>query len=447
MSEQKTAEKARKQQAATGGSIKHSILKGIYLSGLKLRPLLKKVTPESVKKIFRYLEARVIRSSYPKEISNHTSNLTNSGLSSGINLIGYARAEMGIGESCRIAANALQTTGIPFGVINFAAGNPARMNDLSWKHKEMTEPLYKTNIFHINAEQMPLVYLHMGADLFRGKFNIGVWHWELPDFPDEWCDSFKFVQEVWVPSTFVQESISTKSPVPVVRIPHAIEVKYPQDIQREFFRLPANCFLFLSMYDIHSVQERKNPQAVVHAFRNAFGQNDPYVGLVLKVNNATGNKLEVEQLRETVSQNTNIYLIDDFLSRKEVNAVLNCTDCYISLHRSEGFGLGLAEAMYLGKPVIGTNWSGNTDFMNSANSCPVNYKLKNIDADYGPYKAYQVWANPDIEHAAYFMRKLVSDEHWRQMIAINGQRTIRNDFSPAVVGEIMKRRLNDLGLL
>lgn len=151
------------------------------------------------------------------------------GLNPGINLIGLVRAEIGIGESCRVAAKAIKAAKIPFGVIDFTVGNPARMEDLSWFHKEVSEPEYSTNLFVINADLMKLTYLHFGNGYYKDRYNIGYWAWELPDFPDAWYNSFDLIQEVWVPSTFVLDSVSRKSPVPVVRIPHAIEVSCPQN--------------------------------------------------------------------------------------------------------------------------------------------------------------------------------------------------------------------------
>ncbi len=130
-----------------------------------------------------------------------------------------------------------------------------------------------------------------------------------------------------------------------------------------------------------------------------------------------------------------------------MDALLNLTDSFISLHRSEGFGLGLAEAMYLEKPVIGTNWSGNTDFMRPDNSCLVDYELVKVGADYGPYKAYQVWADPDIDHAVYYMKKLIKEGKWRNDLAARGALTIHKEFSPGNIGRIMKDRLKRLMLV
>ncbi len=359
----------------------------------------------------------------------------------GVNLIGYARAEMGLGESCRIAARSLTAVDIPFGIVNFKGMNMARMSDESWVHKEIKQPIYDVNIFHVNAEQMMEVYAQYGDRIFKDHYNIGYWHWELPQFPDAWQESFQFVNEVWVPSTFVADSIAMNSPVPVVRIPHGIEVKYAITRNRNYYNIPENAFLFLTMYDVKSYQERKNPRAAVEAFKMAFSPEDKTVGLVIKVNNAKYGESELALLNQVIEGYSNIHLILDILDRDDTNALINCTDSYISLHRSEGFGLGLAEAMYLGKPAIGTNWSSNTDFMNNQNSCLVNYRLIQIERDHGPYKAGQYWADPDLEHASSYMKSLVNDTSYYKRVAGSGIDTIKKDFSPLATGKIAMKRL------
>lgn len=175
-----------------------------------------------------------------------------------MNLVGYSRAEMGIGESCRIAAKSLNAVEIPFGIINFTGTNSASMNDNTWVHKEMAEPEYNLNLFHINAEQMIEIYAHYGNSIFKDRYNIGFWHWELPDFPDDWKESFNLVDEIWAPSTFVVDSIAMKSPVPVVKIPHSIEVSITDVRDRTYFNLPEQPFLFLSMYDLKVIRPEKS---------------------------------------------------------------------------------------------------------------------------------------------------------------------------------------------
>lgn len=428
------------------------ITRKIYNASIKMKPLALKLIPASKKMQLKEFKQKLQRAAYPSiEIAsqvNTTITLVKPIIhEKGINLIGYVRSETGVGESCRLAAKAYDKVDIPFGIINYDVGNPARSTDISWKHKESNSAAYNVNIFHVNADQMPVVFANLGEDLFSSRYNIGYWHWELPDFPDEWKSSFNCVNEIWVPSQFIVDCISAKSPVPVVRIPHGIELILPTGTTRSDFRLEKKAFLFLTMYDTYSYQERKNPNAVIEAFMEAFGPLDTTVGLVIKVNHSKNNPEELEILKEKFKGFTNIYIIAETLSRENVNALINCTDCFVSLHRSEGFGLGLAEAMYLGKPVIGTNWSANIDFMNYKNSCVVNYKLIQVGRDLGPYKAYQYWADPDISHAAFYMKKLVSDPEYYQQMANEGQKTIQTNFSPKAVGEKARNRLKNIGLL
>ncbi|WP_282941171.1 glycosyltransferase family 4 protein [Paenibacillus sp. RC67] len=364
----------------------------------------------------------------------------------GVNLIGFIRAETGIGESARLGAKALINTDIPFGILDYKARHDVRTEDTTWSYKEKVRAVYNVNIFHINGDMIKLAAKQFGDQVTRNKYNIGYWHWELPDYPKVYCKGFDVVQEVWVPSTFVLDSVSMKSKVPVVRIPHGIEVGFLPELTRDHFGLPHERFLFCSMYDTQSYQKRKNPLAAIEAFKRAFNK-DESVGMVIKVNNPQSKPSELDVLRQEAAGHNNIFIMDRTMSRGEVNSLLHNVDCFVSLHRSEGFGLGLAEAMYLGKPVIGTNWSGNTDFMHPGNSCAVNYKLVEVGEYWGPYEAYQKWAEPDIDHAVQYMQRLVTQPEWRQMIALNGQHTIRSQYSPYVVGQLVKKRLRHLGLI
>jgi glycosyltransferase involved in cell wall biosynthesis len=200
------------------------------------------------------------------------------------------------------------------------------------------------------------------------------------------------------------------------------------------------------MFDLHSTSARKNPLAVIEAFKKAFPQNSNTVGLVLKINNASHFPNEVNLIKQKIMGFNNIFLIDKVLSRKEVNGLMNVTDSLVSLHRSEGFGLPLAEAMYLGKPVIATNWSGNVDFMNENNSSLVDFTLKNIEENYGPYIKDQQWAEPEIDHAAFLMKQMVDDIDYANRIGLQAKKTILIKYSPKNIGRIYKIRLNQIEL-
>src|SRR5437870_972065 len=174
------------------------------------------------------------------------------------------------------------------------------------------------------------------------------------------------------------------------------------------FGLPENSFLFLTVCDTRSVLERKNPLGAVKAFRTVF-TDDRRASLVIKMNTAHFQQAELDRVREEMSGCENIFLIDSVLTRAQMNALLKASDCVVSLHRAEGFGLVPAEAMSLGKPVIVTAWSGSADYIRPDNCAAIGYELVTLGKDYGPYKANQSWAEPDLDEAAQWMRRLVEE--------------------------------------
>jgi len=357
----------------------------------------------------------------------------------GVNLIAYIKAEMGVGEGARGIARALSSIEIPFCIINYEKGNPSRMGDNTWENFIVNEPKYDINILHINADLTPNIVNSLPKEYFENKYTIGFWAWELPDFPDEWIPSFSYVDEVWVPSTFVKNAIEKKSSVPVYVMPHPIEKVSIPYLNRRYHKLPEESFLFLMMYDIHSIQERKNPKGAIEAFKKAFDATNTGVGLVIKVNNA--NDDELKQLLTEIGDYQNIYIIDKSMTRYEVDSLINSCNSFISLHKSEGFGLVLAESMAMGKAVIATNWSGNIDFMNKDNAVCIDYTLKKLGKDYGPYKAYQHWAEADIEHTVESMKKLTEDNDFAKEIGIKAKKYVAEKLSPTYIGNIMIKRI------
>jgi glycosyltransferase involved in cell wall biosynthesis len=262
----------------------------------------------------------------------------------------------------------------------------------------------------------------------------------LAEIPDAWAGSFALVDEVWVSSRFVLEAVSHKSPVPVVCMPHAIDFVVRPEARRAHFGLPEGRFLFLMMYDTHSYQARKNPQGAIEAFRRAFA-NPRDVGLVVKIKSPESHAAEARWLKSELADVPGIHVLDRTLTRQEVYDLESLCDCFVSLHRAEGFGLGLAESMFLGKPVLGTGYSGNLDFMTVDNSCLVGYDLVPLAEDVGPYQKGQFWAEPDVRHAARLMVRLVEDEAWRREKAERGRTTIQTWFSPTAVGRRYRSRL------
>jgi glycosyltransferase involved in cell wall biosynthesis len=360
----------------------------------------------------------------------------------GINLVAYIRAEMGVGEASRSMACAMDRAEVPFCIINYEHGNPSRMMDHSWDHKIVSEPEYDINLFHINADLIPEVIHNLPKSFTKNKYNIGLWAWELPEFPDRWLKSFSYLDEIWVPSEFVRQAVMEKSPIPVFTIPHAVRSMNQPYLKRSYFNLPEDRFLFLSMYDVHSIQERKNPKGAIEAYKLAFPNETTRVSLVVKVNNAS--ETELTEIKSFIGERSDIIFINRILSRYEVDSLISCCDCFISLHRSEGFGLVIAEAMTLGKPVIATNWSGNQDFMSAENAVCVNYSLAKLEKDHGPYDAGQHWAEPDISHAASWMTRLVKEPELCRVIGGRSKTDVINGLSSHEIGQIIVKRLKSL---
>lgn len=354
---------------------------------------------------------------------------------------------MGLGSAARGIAHALDSAGVPFNVLNFEHSNPSLHRDESWKHKEVEFSSYDFTILAVNPDNLFNAKARVQKKFVRDRYTIGCWAWELPEMPDSWLSAFSLVDEVWAPSRFVQDSISLKSPVPVFRVPCAVCLGPTDKFSRASFSLPEGQFLFLSMSDTQSQLTRKNPLGVIHAFKKAFPKPNKQVGLVLKINNVNtihSDQETLAQIRNEMEGHRNIYLLDSDMTRAEIDALLASCDCFVSLHRAEGFGLGPAEAMSLGKPVIVTRWSGNTDYMTPHNSIGIDYHLVPVGKHYGPYQPDQLWAEPHLEHAAFWMKRLVNDPELAKRIGALGQETIKTQFSPESVGTVIRNRLNYL---
>ncbi|GMK39872.1 hypothetical protein PCCS19_29270 [Paenibacillus sp. CCS19] len=323
-------------------------------------------------------------------------------------------------------------------------------SDLTWARLEIPSPIHKCTIMQFNPDYMPHVLGRFGHHLVDRKYTIGYWHWEMTDIPDNWADSWPYVHEIWTPSRFVRDVVSAKSPVPVLTMPYGIAVPAlhgtPQS-SRAAYGLPDNSFLFLTMFDTHSFVERKNPIGALNAFLHAFGAVNPSVGLVLKANHANAGGPALEFLKQRVASCRNVYWIEAPMTREQTSGLIASCDAYVSLHRAEGFGLAIAEAMAMSKPVIATNWSGNTDFLQSSNGCPVRYTLVPNPITIGPYQAGGWWAEPDLQHAADYMKQLVSDRVTGLRIGAAAAHTIATRYNPAVLGGAMRNRLAEIGVL
>lgn len=364
----------------------------------------------------------------------------------GVNLVGYVRAESGLGAVARGVASALESAGIPFNVINLESGNYSRHTDDSWSHKEVRTSDYDITIVCVNPDQSLHLRTYVPPHVLSERYVIGYWFWELAELPDEWLADFAFTDEVWAGSKFIGEAVSRKASGPVVPIPPVVRLSEGKTLTRNELGLPENRFLFLAMFDTRSVLQRKNPLGVLSAFKTAFPDDNSRVSLVMNFNNHDVNDPLFQELRKQIGQDDRVVVLGGALDRDHITSLINACDCFVSLHRSEGFGLGPAEAMSLRKPAIITNWSGNTDYMTADNCLPVNYELVKLGRDYGPYKADQHWAEPDLEQAAHWMKKIAHDPDLASRIGARARETISTSFSAEAVGKKIQARLEEIRL-
>ncbi len=357
----------------------------------------------------------------------------------GVNLVGYVRAESGVGEGARNFAKAAAAAGVPYSVVDVGFQNPNLQRDDS-AMAGATGTDFGIDVLYVNADQTRSTLEHRAAAGGADRAAIAVWHWEQPKLPLRFLDAFDGLTEIWAPSGFVQNAISQIAPIPVFKVPHAISFEVSPQASRRNLGLPEQGFLALVMYDFHSYQYRKNPQAAISAFR-AAAANRKDAWLVIKTINSDKHPQELNRLREEVADMRNVVMLDGFMLRQQVYDLEACCDCLISLHRAEGFGLGPAEMMYLGKPVIATGWSANMEFMTPMNSFPIEYELVPLAEPLGVYEAGQPWAEASVDHAADCLRRLIDETGLAGRIGARAAASIKCQLDPAAIGKIYRERL------
>ncbi|MCL1667830.1 glycosyltransferase family 4 protein [Elizabethkingia ursingii] len=359
----------------------------------------------------------------------------------GVNMSGFFNAEIGFGEAIRNNLKALETVDIPTKPINFNLHLRHRLNDNSVKYDDNIND-YPINIVHVNMDTIGSFLQEKSSDFFKGKYNIGYWAWELEIFPEVYTEYFKYYDEIWTCSKYCLDSISLKSNIPVINIPHPINVT-TEDIDQNFeIGLSNDCYNFLFVFDYNSLIERKNTLGLIDAYEKAFGKNNQHVKLILKTSIPNHHPKAKEKVLSRIGDNKSIIYKEEMLRRGELLALMNQADCYISLHRSEGFGLTMAEAMALGKPVIATGYSGNLDYMNTNNSFLVKYKIVKQEDDLGVLPKDNYWSEPDTDHAAEMMKFVFNNQEYAKKIGEQARQDINKQLSLHTIGMKMKTRLN-----
>jgi glycosyltransferase involved in cell wall biosynthesis len=353
-----------------------------------------------------------------------------------VNVLGYLREAKGIGEAARLYATALRAAGVPVRTGALDAGfSPHAGEDHDALSRLRRSGEHPVDLICLNAPELARL-LEDGARL-PGRRRIGVWAWEVDPAPAGWADVATELDEVWVYSRYVAELLGRALPVPVVVAP--LPILQP-DLDAASSARSGSDFTFLFLFDFHSMVRRKNPVGLIEAFRRAFERGEG-ARLLIKTFNGDQRPGDLAAVAEAAGPRSDVEVLDRFVSAEEKDRLLASCDCYVSLHRSEGFGLTVGEAMVLGRPAIATGFGGNLDFMPPDTGWLVRWQPAPVGEGVEVYPADARWAEPDIGHAAELMRRVFDDRQEAGARAERGRSFVSEHFSPRATGHVARARL------
>lgn len=349
----------------------------------------------------------------------------------GLNVVGYTDAISGLGEAVRLNMQAAKTLDIPLNIINYEKVK----HEVSYEYKFP----YAVNLVQISLNDLDGFFSVIEPEFFNNRYTILFLIWESEYIPPNLKKNVNLFNEIWTASTYCKELFKSVFNGPILTVPHPVEVNL-KPVQNQNAIFDKDTFSFLFIFSYHSSIERKNPFFLIEAFSKAFGNNNA-VELIIKTAGSEKFKHSEKQLHRFISDRKNVKIINMDLDKNSVNHLINDSDCYVSMHHSEGFGLTLAEAMCLGKPTVATNYSGNTEFMNENNSFLVDYLLGFIVKPDINYLSKTLWANPIMEDAVLKLREVYENKLLRDEKAFNAKQYVKENLSFHFVGSIMKQRL------
>ena len=373
----------------------------------------------------------------------------------GINVLAYFSFPSGLQESAACYVNCLKLAGVATSCRDVPIPFLPRSENKKWDEFLGLET-YDTTLLHVQPEAyFSVVYEHAGLAPRHGVYHIAMWWWETDIVPESYKlasksiivpESYKLasksVDEIWAASRFVADGLRRALDVPVYHMPLGFELGLARQVDLSSYGVPAGSFVFLFIFDLNVTIARKNHLGLISAFKQAF-QSGEKVSLIIKVSRGAIYPEDLQRLQKEAKQ-VGAIVIDQRLPREEIIGLIAACDCYVSLHRCEGLGLTLAEAMMLGKPTIATAYSGNLDFMNESNSLLVGYDLIEIESDSGPYEKGHRWAEPSIPEAANAMRWVFNHPEEARLLGERARLSTVRYFSPQECGRRMLDRLNQI---
>lgn len=393
-------------------------------------------------------EANALERSVSVGEPEHPTPILQNGSAPAVRVTGYLSHTLGLGAAGRGYAQALAAAGVAVSTASVPLHHlelPVELQAGYGRHgfEDVTHDgvHHGFEIVAVNADELPSFVARLGEDYFHGP-RIGIWGWETDTIPARWQRAFALVQEIWVYSRFMAQNIGAAAPVPTIALPPPVQPP-AEPAQPQRLGVPDDGFLFLFVFDYLSTIQRKNPVGLIEAFKRAFAPGEG-PRLLLKTINGPLRPLAEEEVLWAAHGRPDIHVIDRSLSGDELDGLMAACDAYVSLHRSEGFGLTMAEAMAIGKPVIGTGYSGNLDFMNAENSYLVEYELGRVGPDCEIYPPEGTWAMPSVEHAAELMRRVVERPDEAAAIGARARQDVLRELSPQATGAAMRGRLEEL---
>lgn len=357
----------------------------------------------------------------------------------GVNLIGFLEGELGLGEVARRIGKSLEGANIPFSAISYRR-TPSRQQHPPELELSGKVP-YDTNLIFLNADHLQQFTSDAGVDFFADRYSIGVWFWETNVLREEDRAASRYLDEVWVASDYVRRAVAPHMDLPVHVLPVPVEAPPEPAYSRSDLALPA-AFTFLYLFDFVSAV-RKNPQAVVEAFMQAFYPGEGPVLVLKSINGRERKPALLAEIESAAADRPDIQIRDGYVGVEMRNAITAACDCFVSLHRSEGLGLAIAEAMAHAKPVVATGYSGNLEFMNDDNSYLVPYHLAPVPPDWWAYASGATWAEPDAERAAALLRRVWEDQDEARARGRRARDELLEQFSPERTTAFVGSRLEE----
>jgi len=373
-----------------------------------------------------------------------------------VNLWGHLTGSFGLGEGARATARALAAAGVRVQCRDLPLATHANDTEIDRSFSVGDEPgdikPAAIDLIHTNPNILSQTNGLSNSIELTAPLRIGYWAWELESFPHGWEPGFAGLDQLWCPSSFTATSLGLRSPVPVTPLPHLPDWSRANRImaRRNQATRPCSSFTCLFAFDFWSTIGRKNPYGVIEAFQRAFPlktTGDLSISdarLLLKAASGKYFPEATEELRRCCAADPRISLITEALSVDAVDDLYAAADVLISLHRAEGFGLGLAEAMAAEIPVIATGYSGNLDFMPLGSAELIAFRLVPISHTQGDYRAGRLWADPDLDAAAAALRRLASDPAYRQGLALAGRKAVQERLAAERLAGIVSQRLGCL---